>query len=195
MSLSSKTGSTFLRLTEVQQPKTTTTLSLVRSLRALSGKTVVNFDSGSSSIHSIFLPRTPPLALISSIAIFSTRFSDFSLMAIVPVSECRMPTLMVDPAAALLHPESMNGASACAAARVKPVLPARFSNWRRFMPEDAGFELSCFNEVPPDIGIDCPSERYGCTGCKQILYQIGNHSSLPRLDPNSRGEVGFPSHL
>ncbi len=38
---------------------------------AFSGKTSVNLDSGSSTIGSIFLPSTPPAALISSMAISS----------------------------------------------------------------------------------------------------------------------------
>jgi hypothetical protein len=41
------------------------------------------------------LPITPPLALISSIAISATSFSTVSLIAIVPDSECSTPTLMV----------------------------------------------------------------------------------------------------
>jgi hypothetical protein len=39
-------------------------------------------------------PSTPPLALISSTAIDTTSFKDTSLIAIVPLSECRTPTLI-----------------------------------------------------------------------------------------------------
>jgi len=52
-------------------------------------------DLGSSTIGSIFLPRTPPLALISSIASNSALCNDRSMIAIVPLRECRMPTLIV----------------------------------------------------------------------------------------------------
>src|SRR5262249_36113376 len=54
-------------------------------------------EAGSSAMASIFLPSTPPFALISAIAICSTSCSDFSLIAMKPLSEWRMPTLMVPP--------------------------------------------------------------------------------------------------
>ena len=49
---------------------------------------------------SIFLPKTPPAALISSIASISASTTVVSLIAIVPLRECNIPTLMVSPAAA-----------------------------------------------------------------------------------------------
>ena len=91
---SSNTGSTDLRETLVQQPKTTATLSCVISCLAFSANSG-QFDAGSTTTGSSCLPSTPPLALISSIVIRATSLSDVSEMAIVPDSECRMPTLMV----------------------------------------------------------------------------------------------------
>ena len=41
------------------------------------------------------MPITPPLLLISSIASISASTTDFSAIAMVPVSEWRMPTLTV----------------------------------------------------------------------------------------------------
>ena len=73
-----------------------TTLSFWSSSRAFSAKSG-QLDAGSTTTGSSFLPRTPPFALISSIVMRATSRSDVSLMAIVPESECRMPTLMVSP--------------------------------------------------------------------------------------------------
>src|SRR6185295_16751811 len=89
----SKTGSTDLRLTDVQQPKTTLTLSCTSSCFAFSAKSG-QLDAGSTTTASTLRPSTPPWALISSIAIRVTSRSDTSLIAIVPLSECRMPTLI-----------------------------------------------------------------------------------------------------
>src|SRR5690606_28564351 len=46
-------------------------------------------------MNSILRPSTPPIALICSIASFSACTEPVSLMAMVPVTECRMPTLTV----------------------------------------------------------------------------------------------------
>jgi hypothetical protein len=81
--VSSNTGSTDLRDTEVQQPNTTATLSCEMSWRAFSANSG-QFDAGSTTTASSFLPMTPPLALISSIVISATSLSDVSLIAIVP---------------------------------------------------------------------------------------------------------------
>ena len=103
MQLSSlNTGSTDLRDTEVQQPNTTATLSLVISSRAFSANSG-QFEAGSTTTASSFLPSRPPFLFCSSISISITSFSVVSLMAMVPESECRMPTLMVSSALADMH--------------------------------------------------------------------------------------------
>src|SRR5580704_19462693 len=94
LSSSLNTGSTDLRDTEVQQPNTTATLSLVMSSRAFSA----NFgqsEAGSTTTASSFLPSRPPFLFCSSISISMTSLRVVSLIAIVPDNECRMPTLMV----------------------------------------------------------------------------------------------------
>ena len=83
-----------MRDTLVQQPKITATLSCVRSCRVFSAKRG-QLEAGSTTTGSSFLPSTPPLALISSMAISTVSFSTVSEMAIVPDRLCRMPTLMV----------------------------------------------------------------------------------------------------
>src|SRR4051794_27641387 len=88
-----------LRLALVQPPNTTATLSCSISLRAFSAK-VGQSLAPSSTIGSIILPPMPPAALISLIAKSSASLTDTSLIAIVPLKECRMPTLMVSPLAA-----------------------------------------------------------------------------------------------
>ena len=92
----SKTGSTALRLAEVQQPKTTATLSLEISFLDFSAK-VGQSEAPSSTIGSSFIFMTPPAALISSIASSVASRTETSEIAIVPLSECRTPTLMVPP--------------------------------------------------------------------------------------------------
>jgi len=69
----------------------------VRSCRAFSANSG-QFDAGSTTTGSSFLPRTPPLALISSIPISVTSLRTVSLIAIVPESECKTPTLIVSAA-------------------------------------------------------------------------------------------------
>ena len=96
------TGSTDLRDTEVQQPNTTATLSLVISSRAFSANSG-QFDAGSTTTASSFLPSTPPFLFCSSISISMVSFSVVSLIAMVPDSECSTPTLMVSSARAELN--------------------------------------------------------------------------------------------
>jgi hypothetical protein len=72
-------------------------LSWVISWRPFSANSG-QLEAGSTTTGSSFLPSTPPLALISSMVISATSLSDVSEMAMVPDSECRMPTLMVSAA-------------------------------------------------------------------------------------------------
>ena len=89
-----KTGSTDLRDTDVQQPNTAATFCCVISSRAFSANSG-QLDAGSTTTASSFLPSRPPFLFCSSISISMTSFSVVSLIAMVPESECRMPTLMV----------------------------------------------------------------------------------------------------
>src|SRR5712671_7608348 len=88
------TGSTDLQDTDVQQPNTTETLALLISSRAFSANSG-QFEAGSTTTASSFLPSTPPFLFCSSMSISMTSFRVVSLIAIVPESEWRMPTLMV----------------------------------------------------------------------------------------------------
>ena len=87
-----------MRLTEVQQPKTAATLSTSSSCLAFSANSGQS-EAGSTTTASSFLPSRPPFLFCSSISISMTSFSVVSLIAMVPESECRMPTLMVSSAA------------------------------------------------------------------------------------------------
>ena len=98
LSSSLNTGSTDLRDTEVQHPNTTETLSFSISSLAFSANSG-QFDAGSTTTASSFLPSTPPFLFCSSISISITSLSVVSLIAIVPDSECRMPILIVSSAA------------------------------------------------------------------------------------------------
>src|SRR6476469_169371 len=69
------------------------------SFFAFSAK-VGHSEAPSSTIASICLPKTPPAALISAIASCSASTTLFSLIDIVPLRECKIPTLIVFPAAA-----------------------------------------------------------------------------------------------
>jgi hypothetical protein len=88
----STTGSTALREAEVQQPMIAATLSLTRSFLAFSAK-VGQSLAPSSWMNLILRPSTPPAALICSMASFSASIEPVSEIAIVPVAECRMPTV------------------------------------------------------------------------------------------------------
>src|SRR5690606_16010670 len=90
----SNTGSTALREAEVQQPNTAATLSFTSSFLDFSAK-VGQSLAPSSWMNSILRPSTPPMALIWSMASFSACTELVSLMAMVPVTECRMPTFTV----------------------------------------------------------------------------------------------------
>jgi hypothetical protein len=75
-----------LRLTEVQQPNTAATWSFCSSSRAFSANSG-QFDAGSTTTGSSFLPSRPPFLFCSSISISMTSFKVVSLIAIVPDSE------------------------------------------------------------------------------------------------------------
>ena len=84
----SNTGSTALREAEVQQPMTEATLSLTRSFFAFSAKVGQSLPP-SSWMNLILRPSTPPCALICSMASFSACTEPVSLIAMVPVTECK----------------------------------------------------------------------------------------------------------
>src|SRR6202023_1424370 len=88
----SNTGSTALRDAEVQQPMTDATLSLTRSFLAFSAKVGQSLPP-SSWMNLILRPSTPPWALICSMASFLASTDPVSEIAMVPVTECRMPTV------------------------------------------------------------------------------------------------------
>src|SRR6266540_394163 len=88
----STTGSTALREAEVQQPMIAATLSLTSSFLAFSAN-VGQSLAPSSWMNLILRPSTPPAALICSMASFSAWIEPVSEIAIVPVAECRMPTV------------------------------------------------------------------------------------------------------
>src|ERR1700709_2817927 len=86
------TGSTALREAEVQEPMIAATLSLTRSFLAFSAK-VGQSLAPSSWMILILRPRMPPASLICAIASFSDSIEPVSEIAMVPVAECRMPTV------------------------------------------------------------------------------------------------------
>src|SRR6218665_1317168 len=88
------TGRTDLRDTEVQQPNTTDTLSLVISSRAFSANSG-QFEAGSTTTASSFLPRTPPFLFCSSIMNRTVSFSVVSETGIVPERGGGTPPLIV----------------------------------------------------------------------------------------------------
>src|SRR5258705_835173 len=88
----STTGNTALRDAEVQQPMIAATLSLTSSFLAFSAN-VGQSLAPSSWMNLILRPSTPPAALICSMASFSAWIEPVPEIAIVPVAECRMPTV------------------------------------------------------------------------------------------------------
>ena len=75
-----------LRLAEVQPPKITLTSSSTIS-RSASAAKVGQSDCPSTTTGTTFLPKSPPLSLISSIAKRVASTTEVSLMAIVPDKE------------------------------------------------------------------------------------------------------------
>ena len=71
---------------------TDATLSFTSSFLAFSAKVGQSLPP-SSWMNLILRPSTPPSALICSIASFSACTEPVSLIAMVPVTECRMPTV------------------------------------------------------------------------------------------------------
>jgi hypothetical protein len=82
-----------LRETEVQQPNTASTSSTSISSRAFSANSGQS-EAGSTTTASSGRPSRPPASFCSSMSISMTSFSVVSEIAMVPDSECRMPTLM-----------------------------------------------------------------------------------------------------
>src|ERR1700691_3111814 len=88
----SNTGSTALRDADGQQPMTAAHLSLTRSFFAFSAN--VGQSLAPCSWTTLILRRsTLPVAFICSIASFSASTEPVSLIAMVPVTECRIPTV------------------------------------------------------------------------------------------------------
>src|SRR5262249_55591743 len=81
-----------LRDAEVQQPITAAHLSFTRSFFAFSAK-VGQSEAPSSWMNLILRPSTPPASLICEIASFSASTEPVSEIAMVPVTEWRMPTV------------------------------------------------------------------------------------------------------
>src|SRR5260370_34315659 len=88
------TGSTDLRDTEVQQPNTTATLSLVINSRAFSANSG-QFEAGATTTASSVLPRTPPFLFFSSIRKETVSLSAVSLISTVPGGWGKTPTVLV----------------------------------------------------------------------------------------------------
>src|SRR3990167_669853 len=109
----SNTGNTALRDAEVQQPNTAATLSFTSSFLDFSAK-VGQSLAPSSWMNSILRPSTPPMALIWSIASFSACTEPVSMIAMVPVTECRMPTftLLSVTASPVVFTSAVDAASA-----------------------------------------------------------------------------------
>jgi hypothetical protein len=152
------TGSTDFRDTEVQHPKTTETLSFSMSSLAFSANSG-QFEAGSTTTASSFLPSTPPFLFCSSISISITSLSVVSLIAIVPESECRMPILIVSSAAnAAVAPSASAPPRAAPAARNRSRLIKDMFEPRRLRPpkQVAG------NSTPPS-GPELTSQR-ACQG-------------------------------
>lgn len=81
------------RLTDVQQPNTTATLSCTNNCLAFSANRS-QLEAGSTITGFSGRPNRPPFALISSTAIETTSFKDTSLIAMVPLRECKTPILI-----------------------------------------------------------------------------------------------------
>jgi hypothetical protein len=118
----SNTGRTDLRLTEVQQPNTAATFSFSSSSRAFSANSG-QLEAGSTTTASTLRPSRPPFLLMSSTIIRTVSFRVVSLIAIVPDSECRTPTLIGSAAWAVLPTNPVTDSAYTSAAALS--LPPR----------------------------------------------------------------------
>src|SRR5476649_201657 len=192
---SSNTGSTDLRLTEVQQPNTAATLSFCSSSRAFSANSG-QFDAGSTTTASSFLPRRPPFLFCCSMSISMTSFRVVSLIAMVPDSEWRIPTLIVSLCA--------NALVAAPAIRPAATRPVRIidPNFIPLSPFFDGFgpsELGEAKAVPihrPDVEFTLLSyEDIGATGQNeaskgpqsQVADKAAYNPAESRADPQQKG--------
>src|ERR1700757_2477454 len=188
----SNTGSTALREAEVQQPITEAHLSLTSSFLAFSAK-VGQSLAPSSWMNLILRPSTPPCALICSMASFSASTEPVSEIAMVPVTECRMPivtSLSVTARPVVLIAE-VGGTSAKEARGSiemagKATIP--FSSLRRngdFRPRLISSDMSTpsgFRGLGFWSGEDCPNL---CTALIRKIAYIAPQNS----------DVGFGSDL
>src|SRR5262249_25944228 len=102
-------------------------------------------DAGSSTTASIFRPSTPPDLLTSLIAISTTSLIGPSLIAIVPESECRTPTLI--------------GSLLCAASRRGSPIPAATPDAAMTLPfKNSRRETDM---APPLVGLTRPFDEMG----------------------------------
>ena len=143
----SNTGSIALRLAEVQPPKTVATLSTVMSCFAFSAK-VGQSEAPSCVTTWTCLPSTPPAALTSSIARSSALRTATSLMAIVPLSECRSPTLTMEPTTPGMDPDPVGVAPVTFFPQADAMSASRQSSVSGSNPYRC-CERTCFKSVPP----------------------------------------------
>src|SRR6266542_2727039 len=169
------TGSTDLRDTEVQQPNTAATLSLVRSSRAFSAKSGQS-DAGSTTTASSFLPSSPPFLFCSSMSIRTVSFSVVSLMAIVPDSEWSTPTLIVAWADAAL--EYARPAASSAAAR-NVCFSLMFQLLKR---EIAWMRVRTMARSHLQLNADAELLRVGLHGVKALVEIKDHHARIELLD-------------
>ena len=144
--MDSKTGSMAFRLALVQPPNTTATSSFWISLRAFSAK-VGQSEAPSSMIISNCLPRTPPEALISSMAITLASFTAVSEIDMVPEREWRIPTFMVPDssisgASAAVSTAAAGAAAGSGAAELQARMPNRDAKRIAMLPSLAE-RLNC----------------------------------------------------
>src|SRR5262245_19712687 len=168
---SSNTGSTDLRLTEVQQPNTAATLSFCRSSRAFSANNG-QFDAGSTTTASSLRPSTPPFLFCSSISISMTSFKVVSLIAIVPDSECRIPILI-------------GGACANAPPAIPASRPAATRPVRMIEPNFIPLLLASSTELPAEgRGCESRAKRRRMAG---IILVGDQHQSPARQNHAAQG--------
>ena len=132
-----------MREAEVQQPITEAHLSLTKSFLAFSAK-VGQSEAPSSWMILILRPSTPPASLICWIASFSASCAPVSEIAIVPETECRIPTVtsVSVTASPVVMTADVGGAAASAARGISASAEAPASPVSSLRRDGAGEPVS-----------------------------------------------------
>ena len=144
-------------------------LVLLRSVPCAFSANSGQFEAGSTTTASSFLPSTPPFLFCSSISISITSLSVVSLIAIVPESEWRMPILIVSSARAAVAPSASAPPASAPAARETMRLVNDMNEPRRVRPGTGPWQLWPQGASASSSQRACQRLSDGCSGRRRRI--------------------------